>query len=122
MFSLRGPTLSFTRLVLWRSFWQAVSSHRSFLESVPPTTLGKVPRSENNLRFSVLLSLESLSARVTLEILHCTLVLLCFSTRRESAQIAAPPSFWVDLSRIEPIATRLQFTDHYHAYVGSRLP
>jgi hypothetical protein len=64
--------------------------------------------------------LDSLSAWVPLKILDRALVLLCFSTRREGAKVAAPPGLGVDLSRIEAITARFQFPDHCQVHAGLR--
>jgi hypothetical protein len=48
---------------------------------------------------------------VTLEILHCPLVLFGRGACLEGAKVAALPGFWIDLPRIEAIA-RLQLADH----------
>jgi hypothetical protein len=47
-----------------------------------------------------------------LKILHRSLVFLGCRTGFEGSQVATPASFWVLLSRVQPVLARCQFTNH----------
>jgi hypothetical protein len=49
---------------------------------------------------------------MTLEILHCTLVLFRRGARLEGAEIATPAGPGINFTRIQPVFTRSQFADH----------
>jgi len=49
---------------------------------------------------------------VSFEILHRALVFLSLSPRGEGSEITPSPRPRVDLARVEPILTGLQFSDH----------
>jgi hypothetical protein len=58
-----------------------------------------------------------IDALVTLEILHCALVLFCLIQRRECSEVAALACGLILLSRIKAILTRFEFS--YHAEVDA---
>ena len=58
--------------------------------------------------------LDSTSARqlMPLKVLNCSLVFLRSRSCFKGSQIPAFSSFWIFLSRVQPVFARLEFSDH----------
>ena len=61
-------------------------------------------------------------ARPTLPGLAAGFVLFRFLTCPEGAKVESPPGLWISLSRIEPVFTGLQFSNHKPPLIQALVP